>query len=166
MEQKSFSFEKCNKYFKRKDALKEHCSSCKGPKEQLCKICGKKFPYQCNLKHHIEQKHRNKDLLSCEKCGKQYERLWHFKSHTCVRTNNLKQKRKEKECTCINPVEFNLDDESNNNPENETFFDLVTVSLINNHFGEDNVTTDIPTMVAPSIDHELLTEHSEVSKLI
>ena len=46
------------------------------------------------------------------------------------------------------------------------FFDLVTISLINNHFGEDNVTTDIPTMVAPSIDHEILTEHSEVSKLV
>ena len=68
----------------------------------------------------------------------------------------FKTKRKEKECTSINPVEFNLDDESNNNPENETFFDLVTLSLINNHFGKDDVTTDLRTMVAPSIDHEIL----------
>ena len=60
----------------------------------------------------------------------------------------------------IQPWWWILDD------ENETFFDLVTVSLINNHFGEDNVTTDIPTMVAPSTDHEILTEHNEVSKLV
>ena len=41
-------------------------------------------------------KHHNKDLLTCEKCGKQYERLSHFKSHTCVSTKNLKQKEKKK----------------------------------------------------------------------
>ena len=82
-------------YFKGKDALKEHCSSCKGPKERLCKICGKQFPYQCNLKCHIEQKHHNEDLLTCEKCGKQYERLCHFKSHTCAAIKNVKQKRKK-----------------------------------------------------------------------
>ena len=163
---KSFSCEKCNKYFKRKDALKEHCSSCKGPKERLCKICGKQFPFQWNLKCHIEQKHRNKDLLTCKKRSKQYERLGHFKSHSCVSTKNLKQKRKEKECTSINPVEFNIDDESKNNPENETFFDMATVSLINNHFGDDDVTTDLTTMVAPSIDHEILTKHSASSDCV
>ena len=118
------------------------------------------------MKYHIEQKHHNKDLLTCEKCGKQYERLCHFKSHTCVGIKNLKQKRKEKECTSINPVEFNLDDGSNSNPENETFFDLVTVSLINNHFGYDDVTTDLPAMAAPSIDHEILTEHSASSDCV
>ena len=78
----------------------------------------------------------------------------------------FKTKRKEKECTSINPVEFNLDDESNNNPENETFFDLVTFSLINNHFGDDDDTTDLPAMVAPSIDHEILTEHSASSDCV
>ena len=105
----------------------------------------------------MEQKPCNKDLLTCEKCGKQHEKLCHFKSHTCVGAKSLKQKRKEKEFTSINPVEFNLDDESNNNLENETFFDVVTVNLINNHFGDGNATTDLPKMVAPSIDCEILT---------
>ena len=94
----------CQNFFKefnRRNSLKYHFVKCKGPKERSCKICGKQFPYHWHLKRHTEQKHGTKTSWECEKCGRQFQRLNHFKTYTCdsVKPPHFKQDKLKKSST-------------------------------------------------------------------
>ena len=96
-----FICQKCFEKFNRRDSSKYHFVKCKVPKEHSCKICGKQFPYHWHLKCHIEQQHGTKRSWKCEKCGRQYQRLNHFKAQTCdsAKPTFIKKNKQKKSST-------------------------------------------------------------------
>ncbi|XP_060086432.1 protein sister of odd and bowel-like isoform X20 [Ylistrum balloti] len=79
----SFTCLECVKVFRTKPEFYKHqilfhrSSEC-----PTCKICGKMFPFESNLKIH-ERSHYNVRPYLCKLCGKSYKHKWNLKDHKC-----------------------------------------------------------------------------------
>ena len=104
----------------------------------------------------MKQKHSDKSILQCEKCGRKYERLNHFKAPTCSLAETVSSKKVTKTETKTKHQEKDLD---SHYFEDMDFMNIVNLSLINDYFQDDNSTAHLPTMVAITPEHNILTDN-------
>ena len=112
-----------------------------------------------------------KKSWECEKCGRQFQRLNYFKTHTCdsAKPPHFKKNKQKKSSTLTYEPSSNHIDKISSSAysyDNDiNIFNVVNVSLITDYFDGGSITSKLPTMLAPTPDYAIFTNTDTVWEL-